>query len=86
MRGMGEEGGCPVMHGAHSTSNTGMKNVDWWPNQLNVNILHQNDKKSKQGQFKNGFRVGKWTQYSQKGWIEQVATYKNGKEVSLVEY
>ena len=46
MRGMGDEGGCPVMHGAHSTSNTGMKNVDWWPNQLNLGILHQHDSKS----------------------------------------
>ena len=46
MRGMGDEGGCPVMHGAHSTSNTGMKNVDWWPNQLNLGILHQHDTKS----------------------------------------
>ncbi len=46
MKGMGDEGGCPVMHGAHSTSNTGMKNVDWWPNQLNLGILHQHDTKS----------------------------------------
>ena len=46
MRGMGDEGGCPVMHGAHSTSNTGTKNVDWWPNQLNLGILHQHDTKS----------------------------------------
>ena len=34
------------MHGAHSTSNTGTKNVDWWPNQLNLGILHQHDSKS----------------------------------------
>ena len=46
MRGMGDEGGCPVMHGAHSTSNTGTKNTDWWPNQLNLGILHQHDTKS----------------------------------------
>ena len=46
MRGMGDEGGCPVMHGAHSTSNTGTKNTDWWPNQLNLGILHQHDSKS----------------------------------------
>ena len=37
---------CPVMHGAISTSNSGMKNMDWWPNQLNLNILHQHDRKS----------------------------------------
>jgi catalase-peroxidase len=33
-------GGCPVAHGA---TNTGMRsNRDWWPNQLNLRILHQN--------------------------------------------
>tara|TARA_B100000945_G_scaffold98313_1_gene76994 strand:+ start:3146 stop:5290 length:2145 start_codon:yes stop_codon:yes gene_type:complete len=42
----GGEGKCPVMHGTISTSNTGTKNTDWWPNQLNLNILHQHDKKS----------------------------------------
>ncbi len=46
MRGMDNESKCPVMHGAHSTSETGMKNVDWWPNQLNLTILHQHDRKS----------------------------------------
>ncbi len=40
------EGKCPVMHGTISTSDTGTKNTDWWPNQLNLNILHQHDKKS----------------------------------------
>ena len=37
---------CPVMHGAHSSHNSGAKNQDWWPNQLNLGILRQNDKKS----------------------------------------
>ena len=37
---------CPVMHGAHSSHNSGAKNQDWWPNQLNINILRQNDTKS----------------------------------------
>ena len=46
MRGMSIDGKCPVMHGAISTSNSGMKNMDWWPNQLNLNILHQHDTKS----------------------------------------
>jgi len=33
-------GKCPVMHGA---TNVGMRsNRDWWPNQLNLRILHQN--------------------------------------------
>ena len=38
---------CPVMHGS-ATSNSGVStsNKDWWPNQLNINILHQNDKRS----------------------------------------
>ena len=46
MRGMNDDEKCPVMHGAHSTNETGMKNSDWWPNQLNLAILHQHDKKS----------------------------------------
>ncbi|MBM3530484.1 MAG: catalase/peroxidase HPI [Alphaproteobacteria bacterium] len=33
-------GKCPVMHG---TTNVGMRsNSDWWPNQLNLKMLHQN--------------------------------------------
>lgn len=46
MKDMGGEGKCPVMHGATSTNNTGTTNQDWWPNQLNLSILHQHDKKS----------------------------------------
>jgi catalase-peroxidase len=46
MRELGDGDKCPVMHGAISSSSTGMKNVDWWPKQLNLNILHQHDKKS----------------------------------------
>jgi catalase (peroxidase I) len=31
---------CPIIHG---TTNLGMRsNSDWWPNQLNLKILHQN--------------------------------------------
>ena len=38
---------CPVMHGAlTSNSNSGTSNKDWWPNQLNLSILHQHDRKS----------------------------------------
>jgi catalase-peroxidase len=33
-------GGCPVMH-AHTTRGDA-SNHDWWPNQLNLKILHQN--------------------------------------------
>ena len=46
MNGMGDDGKCPVMHGAISTSGGGQKNMDWWPNQLNLSILHQHDSKS----------------------------------------
>ena len=40
-------GKCPVIHGS-ATKNSGISttNRDWWPNQLNINILHQNDKRS----------------------------------------
>ena len=38
---------CPVMHGAvTSNKGSGTSNRDWWPNQLNLNILHQHDQKS----------------------------------------
>ena len=41
------EGKCPVMHGAMTTnSSSGTSTKDWWPNQLNLNILHQHDRKS----------------------------------------
>ncbi|WP_096241780.1 catalase/peroxidase HPI [Alteribacillus bidgolensis] len=40
-------GKCPVMHGsATSNTSTATSNRDWWPNQLNLNILHQHDKKT----------------------------------------
>ncbi|MBV2358476.1 catalase/peroxidase HPI [Thalassococcus sp. CAU 1522] len=34
------EGKCPVLHGAAKFSTR--SNRDWWPNQLNLKILHQN--------------------------------------------
>ena len=37
-------GTCPVMHGASSTQE--MSNTDWWPNALNLDILHQQDTKT----------------------------------------
>ena len=46
MNGMGDDGKCPVMHGAVSTSGGGQKNMDWWPKNLNLAILHQHDMKS----------------------------------------
>ena len=33
---------CPVMHGAGALTRTGVRsNRDWWPNQLNLRVLHQ---------------------------------------------
>ncbi len=37
-------GGCPVMHQAHTT--TASAATDWWPNALNLDILHQQDNKT----------------------------------------
>ena len=41
------KGTCPVMHGTikHVTHNV-QSNKDWWPNQLNLKILHQNSELS----------------------------------------
>ncbi len=36
-------GSCPVAHGARpNATHAGRSNKDWWPNQLNLKILHQN--------------------------------------------
>jgi len=35
---------CPVMHGGHT--NTARSNTEWWPNALNLDILHQHDTKT----------------------------------------
>ncbi len=41
----GKSGGkCPVMHGGHTSA--GKSNMDWWPNALNLDILHQHDTKT----------------------------------------
>jgi catalase-peroxidase len=37
-------GKCPVMHGGATT--TSMSNMEWWPNALNLDILHQHDSKT----------------------------------------
>ncbi len=38
-----DAGKCPVMHGTPIHTTHGVRgNKDWWPNQLNLNILHQN--------------------------------------------
>ncbi len=39
----GHTGGCPVTGAAHRHTSAGaLSNADWWPNQLNLKILHQN--------------------------------------------
>ena len=39
---MGDVSKCPVMHGVPSNATlAGRSNRDWWPNQLNLEILHQ---------------------------------------------
>ncbi|MHB1374626.1 MAG: catalase/peroxidase HPI [Thauera sp.] len=37
-------GKCPVMHGANTASSNSV--MAWWPNALNLDILHQHDSKS----------------------------------------
>jgi len=37
-------GKCPIMHGGNTAS--GNSNMDWWPNALNLDILHQHDTKT----------------------------------------
>ena len=37
-------GKCPVMHGGMTS--TGSTVMEWWPNALNLDILHQHDKKT----------------------------------------
>ena len=44
---MTEESKCPVSHGSNSQHTLGsMSNNQWWPDALNLNILHQHDRKS----------------------------------------
>lgn len=40
---MSNQGKCPVMHGANTE--TSQSNMAWWPKALNLNILHQHDRK-----------------------------------------
>ena len=37
-------GKCPVVHGSNTES--GSSNVNWWPKNLNLDILHQHDRKT----------------------------------------
>lgn len=40
----GSAGKCPVMHGGSTSAGT--TPMDWWPDALNLNILHQHDTKT----------------------------------------
>ena len=41
------EGQCPVVHPkGHQSANSARGNRDWWPNQLNLKILHQHSPRS----------------------------------------
>ncbi|MBA4048534.1 MAG: catalase/peroxidase HPI [Sphingomonas sp.] len=42
---MNDEAKCPVMHGGNARV-TGPSNRDWWPNQLQLDMLHQHSAKS----------------------------------------
>ena len=42
---MNDEAKCPVMHGGNARA-TGPTNRDWWPNQLQLDMLHQHSSKS----------------------------------------
>ncbi len=37
-------GKCPIMHGGNTAN--GNSNMDWWPKNLNLDILHQHDRKT----------------------------------------
>ena len=39
-------GGCPVMHGANSSASHANQAQAWWPESLNLDILHQHDAKT----------------------------------------
>ncbi|MFS4583600.1 catalase/peroxidase HPI [Phaeobacter sp. C3_T13_0] len=44
-QGDGNTGGkCPVLHGSNTSTSAGV--ADWWPNALNLDILHQHDRKT----------------------------------------
>ena len=41
---MSDSAKCPVVHGG--LTDVGASNMDWWPNALNLDILHQHDTKT----------------------------------------
>ena len=56
---------CPVMDGSHQhPAGKGTSNQDWWPNQLNLDILHQRSSRSnpmgEDFDYRDKFRDIKW--------------------------
>ena len=39
-----KDGKCPVIHGGNTKLDKSV--MDWWPNALNLDILHQHDTKT----------------------------------------
>ena len=40
---MSSAGKCPIVHGPHAqTAGATSANQHWWPNQVNLKVLHQN--------------------------------------------
>lgn len=39
-------GKCPVMHGGNTNTTSATSTMNWWPNALNLDILHQHDRKT----------------------------------------
>lgn len=50
-----KKGKCPVMHGANTETTNSVMN--WWPNALNLDILHQHDTKT--NPYGDGFNYAK---------------------------
>ena len=44
MSNTSSSGKCPIQHGGNTTS--GNSNMEWWPKNLNLDILHQHDRKT----------------------------------------
>lgn len=42
----GAAGRCPVMHGGTTSQQAAGANMEWWPKALNLDILHQHDRKT----------------------------------------
>ena len=43
---MNQTSKCPVAHLKSNSVSAGTNNDDWWPNQLNIKVLHQHSSES----------------------------------------